>query len=712
MLSNTFFGCSIFLITNTSLLYTSHLLIRRFLPQAPPAVRWVATGTLFYAFIILIFQALSPFYAITKIWVTVSSLLSALLSHSLWGKTRNFKAEIDPIRIWLRDGLSSRWAVLIIICGFVVLLSLSRSLLMPPLSWDSLTYHLTFAALWIKKGTLLLFTAPDQIAENVHFPINGDIFSSWFLLPFHNDLLVNTVNFPITFLGGLSCYALARELGLNRKEAGFAPLLLCFAPMIYSQITTSYTDNAVFACGSASALFTLRYLRKGHLYDAILSFVAAGILLGIKFTGIPVVAIILITTILKTVRLTECSGFIKKISLIICGMLILCTLGGRHYILNTLEAGNPIYPFPLKVFNHEIFEGSSQLELINEWVTVYEKEYGWEKFSWWEKEYRRFSYASRTAGPKFLPILMLVFISLFIKPGKISRRDWYFLASLWIVPIILFYATGSADFTRRASWIEGSTRFLSFPIAIFTIQGLFTLKKFSNHSKIIDFLLVALVAWDLTYCNTSHPWRIEIVYPFLLLVIPLIIIGFQLIMKKPKKISRWRGIIIARPGATYSLAFISLIIALYFLQDYRDTTRYHYYHEDFDYVDIPRNWVNGWEFLDQHDRKKTIAMTVGWEAPGHKWFFYPLLGKYLQNDIVYISAKRKLDVHTWLDRSLLRGNDVSIWLYNLEREKVDYIFVAKPWPIELSWMLNHQDEFQLVFSDNDCNIFKYRRKIS
>jgi len=66
MLSTTFFGCSIVLIANTSLLYTSHLLIRRFLPQAPPAVSWVATGSLFYTFIILIFQGLAPLHAITK----------------------------------------------------------------------------------------------------------------------------------------------------------------------------------------------------------------------------------------------------------------------------------------------------------------------------------------------------------------------------------------------------------------------------------------------------------------------------------------------------------------------------------------------------------------------------------------------------------------------------------------------------------------------
>ena len=312
MLSNTFFGCSIFLITNTSLLYTSHLFIRRFLPNAPSSVRIVATGTLFYAFIIVIFQALSPFYAITKTGVTISCLILAAGSHFLWGTHRNFKAEIDPIRIWLSDGLNSRWAALVIICGFVVLLSLSRALLMPPLSWDSLTYHLTFAALWVKKGTLFWFEAPDQIASCMHVPINGELFAAWFLLPFHTDLIVNTMNFPITLLGGIACYAIARELGLSRKEASFAPALLCFAPMIYSQITTEYVDNTVFTFCSASALFTIRYLRLGYLSDVLLALTASGILIGTKYSAIPIVGLIFIAISLKTIISVQISDFSRS----------------------------------------------------------------------------------------------------------------------------------------------------------------------------------------------------------------------------------------------------------------------------------------------------------------------------------------------------------------------------------------------------------------
>ena len=716
MFFNTLVGCIIFLLTNGSLLYTAHLLVRRFFPNATASARLVAIGTLFYSFIILIFQTLSPFYAITRTGVTITCLLLALGSHFLWGKHRDLEADIEPLTTWLRDGLSSRWAALIIICGFVVVLSLSRALLMPPLAWDCLSYHLPFATLWIKKGTLLLFNAPDQISENVHFPINGDIFASWLMLPFQTDIVVNIMNFPITLLGGISCYAIARELGLTRKEASFAPALICFAPMVYSQITTQYIDNAVFAFSSAATLFGLRFLRKGFPQDSILSLVAGGLVLGMKFTGIPVVGIIFLATVLKTIRLVNYSGFLKKLGLIICGLLILCALGGRQYILNGLYAGNPLYPFSLTIVNHEILEGSHKLEQVSEWVSNWEKEQGVDKLSFWEKEYKKFSYSRRTAGPKYLIFLIVALISLFIRPRGVSQKDWYFLAVLWIVGIVLFYANTSADFARRGVWMQGSTRFLSFPMAIFTIQGLTVIAKLGRYFKNIFFFMVILIAWDLMHINKTHIQGIEGLYPLVIVMLILVIIFFKRVLEMldQKKGSSLTAKEVSRSGSSTNrqwvvgiLFFVTLTGGLYFLQSYRDTTRYSYYRDYFDYVDFPRTFVDGWEFLDQPDEKKTIAMSIGWAAPGHKWFFYPLLGRWLQNDVVYISAKYKWDAPIWLHRGLLRGNSRSTWLHNLKRKKVDCILVAKPWPIELRWMLSDQDAFQLVFSDQECKIFKY-----
>ena len=720
MLLNTFLGSFVFFATNLSLLYSSHLITRRFSPHSPHSVRLVGIGVLYYAFIILLFQALSPFYAITKTWVTIVCLLVALVSHLLWGTHKNFQADIDPIRTWIKDGLASRWACLIVISGFVVLLSFSRALLMPPLAWDCLTYHLTSAALWIKKGTLFIFKAPDQM-QNAYFPINGELFASWLLLPFHNDLLVNSMNFPITFLGGLACYAIARELGLNRKEASFAPALICFAPTIYAQITTEYVDNAAFAFCSTSVLFTLRYLRRGYLYDGLLAFAAAGILLGIKYSVIPAAGIIIIATTIKTITLVRYPGFLRKSSLILLGFLIVCIFGGRQYIRNTIEAGNPLYPFPLIVFN-KIIEGRGALEAEEEWAIEKKRSLDSDKFNLWEREYRKFCYFSLAAGPKYLLFLILALISLFTRPYHVPKRCWYFLFIMWSIPIIIFFTNTTATIASEGGGDVINTRYFSLYIALFTTQGLVVSQKLFKHFRNLNFVLVAFIAWDLLYINRSHPWEIEVLFPLVALIIPLAIMLSRIVAEKckvlgskgkisliPVSLSIGNGTILKR-WSTYVFSFVFLVTGLYFLQSYRDATRYTYYRAHTDFHDFPRTFIDGWAFLDQPNEKKTIALTMAWKPPGTKFFFYPLMGRWLQNDIVYISAKYKWEVPTWLHRGLLGGNDSAIWLQNLKRNKVDYIFVQKPWPAELAWIGIYQDKFQRVFINPHYTIFKYTEK--
>jgi hypothetical protein len=682
----------------------------------------VALGVLYYAFIILIFQVLSPFQAISKTWVTISCLLVALLSHLLWGEARNFTADIEPITLWLRDALASRWSVLIIFCGFVVLLSFSRALLMPPLVYDCLTYHLTFAALWIKKGALVLFNAPDQITDCAFFPINGELFAAWFLLPFHTDLLVNTMNFPITLLAGIACYGIARELGLTRKEASFAPALICFAPMIYSQITTALVDNASFAFYTASALFILRYLREGYLHDGFLALIAGGILVGIKYSGIPVLGLIFIAFIIKLINPISFSGFFRRCSVILLGLLLICALGGRQYILNTINAHNPLYPFSVEVLEHELFEGSDKWEQVREWTSQYEKERGQDKLSLWEREYRKFRYLPITIGPKFLVFLILALTALYTRPHTISRWKWYFLALLWIVPIVLYNADTAANAARKGPWIESSSRFLSPYIALFTIMGLVAIKKFSHYFKGLNFFFVALIAWDLLYINKNNLWEVEISYPLIVLVISLVLLSFRLVRESvqeavvkdkvftPSSTLARFGVIIYKRWIIYTMGFFVLVVGLYFLQCYRDTTRHHYYryHSDHqNFIRLTNKIVDAWEVLDQPDAKKTIAMSMDVSTPLGTWLYYPLLGRWLQNDIVYISAKHKWEVPTWLDRGLLRGNDFSTWLFNLKKENVDYIFLMHPWPLEFQWLQRYRDKFQLVFYNKYCRIYKY-----
>ncbi len=700
----TILGCAVLVVCNLSLLYAAHLLVRRFYPSAPPAARLVALGTVFCALILLVLQALSPFHAISRSGVTLSCLVIALLFHRFLGKYKNLGAELEPVTAWMRDGLASRWSALIIACGFVVLLSISRALLMPPMSWDSITYHLTFAAYWVQKGSLLRFIAPDQIIENAYLPINGELLAAWLMLPFHNDLLANTLNFPITLLGGIACYAIARELGLTRTEASFAPALLCFAPVIYAQITTAYVDNAVFAFCAASVLFTLRYVRTGHRADALLAYTTAGILIGIKYSGIPVAGFVLLAILIK--RLLHAFNPGRTCGNLCVGLLLLFSMGGRQYVLNILDAGNPLYPVPITVLNHLVAEGSQKLEEVNAWVNQHEAQNGLDRLSFWEREYKKLQYLSRAAGPKFLFFFMIAALSPFMRPRRIHRGQWYFLILSWTAPIILFYAPNPADYIRKANWIVGSSRFLSPFIALFTIQGLVLTKHFTRNFDSMGFFFVLLIIWDLFNVDIAQLWEVEALYPVLVLLVGLIILALFFLGISSAKLAG------ARRWLVCLLVSTAVVGGIYFLQSFRDTTRYKYYRQHCDYHPVPRieKLVSGWEFLDKPKEKKTIALSVGWDPPGHIWFFYPLMGRRLQNEVLYVSSKYKQDVPAWFHQNMLRGDDVEIWLANVRKKKVDYIFFATPWPKELNWLNMNTQTFQLVLADQYLRIYKYKGK--
>ena len=148
---------------------------------------------------------------------------------------------------------------------------------------------------------------------------------------------------------------------------------------------------------------------------------------------------------------------------------------------------------------------------------------------------------------------------------------WYFLAAMWIVPIAFYYIDTSASVARRGPFIDVNTRYLSPYFALFTIQGLVVIQKITTHFRKIHFFLAVLVVWDLLHINKTHIWEVAVLYPFMLLVILLVLIlsalavmGIKWFATKEKTPlistgagpSRLSGSI-TRRGVAYVLIFIS-----------------------------------------------------------------------------------------------------------------------------------------------------------
>src|SRR6201995_279835 len=91
-----------------------------------------------------------------------------------------------------------------------------RGLIRPPLSWDSLMYHLLLAGTWLRDHNLnpVFGNIPNNYYGYV--PANGSLWFWWWMAPSHSEFWVNLATLPHGILVGLATGGIARRLGAGR----------------------------------------------------------------------------------------------------------------------------------------------------------------------------------------------------------------------------------------------------------------------------------------------------------------------------------------------------------------------------------------------------------------------------------------------------------------------------------------------------------------
>jgi hypothetical protein len=125
----------------------------------------------------------------------------------------------------------------------------------------------------------------------------------------------------------------------------------------------------------------------------------------------------------------------------------------------------------------------------------------------------------------------------------------------------------------------------------------------------------------------------------------------------------------------------------------------------------------GWKALnDLTENGARVAYTGRMEV-------YPLFGTKLKNVVRYVSTNEKeADPYNQWDGLYRKTKGFPAWLNNLRKEKIEYLFVAKPFPInresedlsqftiEDEWAKAHPEYFQLLFSNSLARIYKVNNR--
>ncbi len=310
-----------------------------------------------------------------------------LLVLGLWPRTRwalmEMRQAASALAILVRRWWQSLPAWLRWLTGLALVASAVRFAfliwVLPPFTWDSLTYHLANVAEWVQSGRISTFETPVQ---RIWSPANYEVFAAWFTLFLRHDVIVEAAGLPAYLLACLAVYAIGRTLGLGSAASLLAALGYASTPAVLLATTATKNDPMVaalflmmlaigldlavrpgaeparnragqvvlLACAWLLALGTKPYilhLTPGLVAAWALAYLAAG--REARWSALP-------ADIAARLRENP-SGFRVAAGWVLIAGL---ALGLFWYARNWAQTGNPFYPYGVTVENVQVVDAADK----------------------------------------------------------------------------------------------------------------------------------------------------------------------------------------------------------------------------------------------------------------------------------------------------------------------------------------------------------------
>ena len=242
------------------------------------------------------------------------------------------------------------------------------------ISLDDSTYHAAIPALWVKFNS---FYVP-QLTYQSGFPLNGSLFSTFFMVFLKNEYLASISELLLIFIS-LGCV----ELLENSKESRFLyQCLIClfFFMTDAEQYLMGFSDSDILPGVFFLVIYTLVKTGNRAKSFLFLSAVLLGFNIGVKLTNL-IYGLPFFYLIFKNFK-TRNEVFVA--------LLLCCFFSSPWYIKNYFSYLNPIYPFSKfgfeGIINNELSVISS-IKGIWSNLSLNEKQnmlfgfLGWKKFS-------------------------------------------------------------------------------------------------------------------------------------------------------------------------------------------------------------------------------------------------------------------------------------------------------------------------------------------
>jgi hypothetical protein len=568
------------------------------------------------------------------------------------------------------------------------------ALLHPPLSWDSIEYHLLLAAHWFHRHDLAPFLGAPRLHVQGMNPAAGSVYLWWWLASAHSDLYVNLAYVPHWVLLGVVAYSLARRLGATRFAplAGATPL---FLPVILRWATTQYADILMTSMLLAGLHFLARFAANGARRDAAWAGVALGVALGAKGLGVPYVFSLALPAIAWMPRPMRDRTRAFAIAASTCALL-----GAYFYVRNALVTGSPFFPFTALSFGRRVvcdpatFVGPGEGAVAGGQIAY--------RLGALARSGTLFDAFLGSPAPTELesgvgPAFACVIVGLVALPWSAAREQRWLVRTIAVfvvftVLVWLFvpYARGSLVFLN--------IRYLDPTLVLGSVAFFAWLDRRGLSPQWASTIAILIAAQGVLAQTVLLAWRPRRV----LFAIDALVIGAAVS-------TRARGFLRRRAKVLAAIALAAFAAYTPWFAEFRDLDRARAYGDDLSgHETLAYRHARAWAWLDSNGRDGTVAFV---SAP-LTYFYYPAMGMRLDRRVTYVNADAQDGMYvTDFPRCHLRDHpDRDAWLRRLDRDNVRWLLVSRyppaSFPIEAEWARALSDAFVLRYSDTANLLFE------
>jgi len=581
----------------------------------------------------------------------------------------------------------------IFLCFFLV--KLWVNLINPPVCPDSLQYHLTFPAAWLRSGNLnnpiVIFGSKPTSAELTaltYYPINAELFFFWLMAPLRNAFLADVGEAPFYLIGIIVVFSILRKFAINKDIALFCGFLWALIPNIFKQLRTASQIDVMCAVLLLVFLDQLISLsRKPAARNAVFLGITMGMLIGTKVLNVYWLITLSPLILYYLFKAGAKVSFKYLLAVISIALSLVFIFGSFSYIRTFILTANPFYPVKIEIFGRQIFGGFIDKDTFSN-IFV-----NWGEFSLMKLFFRE------GLGIQFLAfILPATFIPLLFYPflKRRNNEDYIEHMLLFLTPFLMFIFY---IFIIKAYW----TRYFFSYLGVGLIAAVLFLDRF----KWKDWYIWGVGTLSIIVASISLANRIELVVSIIaaiLLFVFLLIYRLELSEFIQKNMTL-RNII-------YCLAVI--FIGLYMLNAKYDREEFKRYPLLFSKKELGQRDIGyAWKWFNDFTGSGLRVAYAGRSE------IYPLFGSKLKNDVIYVSVNDKPNLpHYYVDGLYRKDKDFSAWVNNLKKERIDLLFIGLPhkinnesadpgvFPIEDEWAGAHPDDFQLLFSNSLSRIYR------